>query len=278
MRSKKVVPVSVIVPCFNCEATISRAFDSILFQSALPAEVIFVDDCSTDETLSSLYFLKNNNPEVQIKVVHLSTNSGPGDARNAGWEIAKLPYLAFLDADDIWHPRKLELQYGWMEENSKVCLSGHLSCSLIKNPEKFPAIEQISSSVEIEINALLVSNRFPTRSVMLKREIKFRFKFGKRHSEDYLLWLRIMLSGGRAAILSEVLSFSFKLDYGVSGLSAQVWKMQKGELLNYVDLYSEKFIGVAKLIELSTWSCMKFFRRLGLGLMRKKAVTRNFKN
>lgn len=122
------VPVSVVVPCYCCEGTIERAVDSVMKQTALPAEVLLVDDASPDQgrTLNKLRQLQGRfRDKTHIEVIALKNNGGPSVARNAGWEAATQPYIAFLDADDAWHPQKLEIQYEWMKEYSEVVLTGH---------------------------------------------------------------------------------------------------------------------------------------------------------
>jgi glycosyltransferase involved in cell wall biosynthesis len=96
--------VSVIIPAWNRARELRNAIDSALAQTAPPAEIVVVDDGSTDNT-----------PEVlasygdAIRVVR-QDNLGVAAARNAGIAIARGELLAFLDSDDVWLPRKLELQ------------------------------------------------------------------------------------------------------------------------------------------------------------------------
>src|SRR5574340_1082572 len=113
-------PVSVVIPCYCCSETIGRALVSIASQTMLPQEVILVEDASPDggETLGKLRHLAGEYGETFIvKVIALKENCGAGSARNRGWEAAGQPYIAFLDADDAWHPKKIELQYSWMCEH-----------------------------------------------------------------------------------------------------------------------------------------------------------------
>jgi glycosyltransferase involved in cell wall biosynthesis len=96
--------LSCIVPVYNSEAYLGQALDSILAQTLLPAEIIIIDDGSTDAT-----------PMIAAKYArHVSyirqENQGPAGARNAGLRVAGGEFLAFLDADDTWHPEKLERQ------------------------------------------------------------------------------------------------------------------------------------------------------------------------
>src|SRR5699024_8519197 len=99
-------PVSVIIPCYRCADVISRAIESLSGQSWLPKEVILIDDASDDNTLEALHKLQTEHKAGWIRVHSMSKNGGPGVARNMGWDLAAENYIAFLDSDDIWHPRK----------------------------------------------------------------------------------------------------------------------------------------------------------------------------
>lgn len=103
-RGKQSSAVSVLVPTYNRANFLPATLDSILFQTYTPAEVIVVDDGSTDETpniLAQLY------PKVKY---HRIDNSGVCRARNIAASLATSPYIAFCDSDDLWRPDKLEKQ------------------------------------------------------------------------------------------------------------------------------------------------------------------------
>ena len=258
--------VSVIIPCYRCAATIRRAVASVADQTLLPEEILLIDDFSDDggATLAALEGLQREFGEtVRILILRLQENGGPGTARNAGWEKANQPYLAFLDADDAWHPKKIEIQYGWMKAHPEVALSGHRSLGL-DSGSAMPDVCEAPDSCSIGPKDMLVSNRFPARSVMLKRDLPFRFEPGKRYAEDYLLWLSIVLSGARTAFLSAPLAFAYKSDFGEGGLSGAMWKMEKGELDTYRRLRRRGFISFATWMGLAALSLVKFARRLAL--------------
>lgn len=261
--SSGLVPVSVVIPCFRCTNTIGRAVASIAKQTSQPAEIILVDDASGDGTLQILQQLVQSYPDW-VKVLSLDENQGAASARNAGWALASQPYIAFLDADDIWHPRKLEIQYAYMAAHTDVALSGHAHRKL--NSDGIEPNWNIGefSVKDISRNALLLSNRFVTPSVMLKREIPFRFAEGKRHMEDHLLWLEIVCAPMVVTRLSAELAGIYKAPYGATGLSAQMWSMELGELKNYRHLYANNCINIFQLLGLGVYSTIKFARRLVL--------------
>lgn len=261
-------PVSVVIPCYRCAATIARAVDSIAMQTMRPAEIVLVEDGSGDDTLATLYRLQEKYGNW-LRIVELPKNSGVASARNAGWEAARQPYLAFLDADDAWHPKKIEIQYQFMAANPEIALSGHAHrrLSLPDQQPSWPVGSWMTKS--ISKTGILLSNRFVTPSVMLKREIPFRFSKGKRHMEDHLLWAQIICAGLPVVRLSAELAAIYKFAYGVAGLSGQSRQMHRGEIDNYRQLRNEGVINSFTMMTLIGFAMMKAMKRLAVvGLLK----------
>ena len=269
MQSRQRVPVSVIIPSFNCEGTIGRALNSVSQQTWLPREVIVVDDGSTDQTLSRLQKIRESLGLSWIKVLELGENRGPGAARNIGWDAAKEPYVTFLDSDDSWHPSKIEIQLKYMQDNLDVAITGHGSSWLRggDTPSPLPshyAIKPITKRI------MLVSNRWSTPAVMLKSDLDFRFEPTKRHSEDYLLWLQIICGGYKAMHIELDMAYLHKASYGSRGLSSQLWPMEKGELDTYKRLSKDKLISWPTVVTLDAFSMAKYVRRIIISKLRKR--------
>ena len=106
--------ISVIIPCFNCEKTLRRAVDSVLSQTLLPDELILVDDCSADGTAKIIAEYAQSTRVRVVAIAH-QINQGAAVARNTGMDAATGDYVAFLDSDDTWDPRKLRIQYDFMQ-------------------------------------------------------------------------------------------------------------------------------------------------------------------
>ena len=109
--------VSVIIPAYCSEKFIFRAIESVLSQTVLPNEIIIIDDGSTDNTISVLngYIKKSTN----VKIVVLSqSHKGPGAARNLGLRHSHSKYIAFLDSDDEWLPKKLQISVQFLEQEN----------------------------------------------------------------------------------------------------------------------------------------------------------------
>ncbi len=104
---------AIIIPLFNKAAYVSQTLNSLIRQSKLPDELIIVDDLSTDNSLSSVHdFLRDNISafgNCRIQVIELTENKGPGNARNIGFAATNCELVSFLDADDEYHPKLLEI-------------------------------------------------------------------------------------------------------------------------------------------------------------------------
>jgi glycosyltransferase involved in cell wall biosynthesis len=98
---------SVVIPAFNAERFIERTLRSALRQTSNDLEIIVVDDGSTDRTKSIVQSLALSDERIRLVSV---PNGGVALARNIGLEHARGEFVAFLDADDLWHPSKLEMQ------------------------------------------------------------------------------------------------------------------------------------------------------------------------
>jgi len=257
------VPVSVVIPCFCCSKTIVRAVTSITKQTQKPAEVILVDDASCDGTGETLQQLAQAYPGW-VKVLTLDQNQGAANARNAGWEIVSQPYIAFLDSDDAWHPEKIEIQYAYMAAHPEIVLCGH-GHRLLENESELPSWEVSQGDAQsIHKWALLLSNRFVTPSVMIRSDIGQRFSEKQRYMEDHMLWMKIICSGAAVVRLPGELAAIYKRPYGIMGLSAQTWSMERGDLGNYRRLYHANCINGYQLGVMGIYSLLKYVRRLAI--------------
>ncbi|WP_027966958.1 glycosyltransferase family 2 protein [Halomonas halocynthiae] len=254
--------VSVIIPCYKSSGTIKRAVESVYQQTLRPKEVILVDDCSCDDTPSTLHKIKDIYPNGWVVIVFLNVNVGAGSARNRGWEKATGKYIAFLDSDDSWHAQKIELQYNWMKDNSHVGLTGH-TCAQVGMEFESESIVNVSkvSFKKIKKAELLISNSFSTPSIMLRSDLPFRYVEGKRYSEDYQLWLEIALSDYPCYKACTPLAYIHKAAYGEGGLSAHLWKMEKGELSTLKSVKDKKLITKITYVFLCCFSMIKFIKR-----------------
>ena len=107
--------VSIITPSWNSEKYIKKTIESVQNQTYLNWEMIIVDDCSSDNTVKIVQEISKKDPRVRI--LKQNTNGGAAKARNRSLNEATGRYIAYLDADDIWKPSKLEKQIQFMKEH-----------------------------------------------------------------------------------------------------------------------------------------------------------------
>jgi hypothetical protein len=111
------------MPAFNAASLLPQAIASVAAQTLREVELILVDDCSTDDTAMVARGLLERGG-LRGEVIRLPANGGPAVARNAGVARARGTYVAFLDADDVWLPEKLELQAALLDAHPSVTLCG----------------------------------------------------------------------------------------------------------------------------------------------------------
>ncbi len=112
--------VSIVMPNYNGAPYIQETVESVLAQSYENWELLFVDDCSTDNSLEVIRSFSDK----RIQVLSTGSNSGAARARNVAIEAARGKYIAFLDSDDLWFPEKLSKQLAFMEQNEYVFTFG----------------------------------------------------------------------------------------------------------------------------------------------------------
>jgi len=182
--------ISVVIPAYNYAKFLPQAVDSVLAQNWPAAEIIVVDDGSTDET-----------PEVarrygqRIRYIR-QENAGLSAARNTGIQAATQTFVAFLDADDIWRPNLLEQAMRAFKSLPESF--GIVACQSERIDEAgrpLPAVRGVAD-IDGEVTAadILLKSRFSPSSVVARRvcfETAGLFDTSLRSSEDRDMWIRI---------------------------------------------------------------------------------------
>lgn len=107
--------VSIIMPSYNCGKYVEETILSVQAQTFKNWEIVFVDDCSNDETIRIVNALREQ--DTRIRLYQNKGNLGAAVSRNYALQEARGRWIAFLDSDDLWEPTKLEKQVRFMEEN-----------------------------------------------------------------------------------------------------------------------------------------------------------------
>lgn len=271
MHSKieKIADVSVVIPCYNSRKNIIKSIRSVFLQEMQVKEIIIVDDKSVDNSKRLLKLLTNMvvNTDVCIHIIYNEINVGPASSRNLGIKYSNCTYVAFLDSDDYWHPKKIITQYSFMLENSDVFISGHKY--LEENLENELILNNKLNTREYTFSSFLIKNRCSTPTIMMKNTKEFLFSDGMRYSEDFRLWAEITYITPPFLFIDLPLAWGFKKSYGESGLSKNLLKMEVGKLKNYIHFYKVGYIKIYYIPFLIFFSIIKFLKRLLVVLGRR---------
>ncbi len=189
--------ISVIIPVYNGEKFIARAIDSVLKQTLPADEIIVINDGSKDGTEKVLEQFKD-------KIIYKTIpNGGVSNARNVGIELSRGDWIAFLDADDVWYPHKLERQLACLQQHPSVgfsCCNYTVYNSAFEKVVNHFLVLKDNSYVKFDcpvINPLplLIQENFvgTCSNVIVQRDVlqkAGRFNTTYHQAEDYDLWLR----------------------------------------------------------------------------------------
>lgn len=230
--------VSVIMPAYNAQTYIGEAILSVQRQSFTNWELILIEDCSSDKTLSII--CEAMTEDSRIHLIQNKKNIGVAESRNIGIAHARGEWIAFLDSDDCWHPEKLSRQLefavnqnypftftgsGFMDENSEL-LSYYL-----------PVPKQIT------FRQLLKQNLISCSSVLVRKNILPYFPtVSERMHEDFALWLIILRNSVRVAFgLNEPLLF-YRLRAGSKSGNKLNAAAMTFQVYRYIGLSIPKFL------------------------------------
>ncbi len=184
--------VSVIISVFNGERFLSQAVESVLNQTHDNLEVVIIDDGSTDHSEEIALGLAVDRRVKNFK----QNNGGVATARNLGIAHATGDYVAFLDQDDLWAPRKLEYQLALFQSNDDIALV-HGNIEFIDTVGKFMVLPKwawVKPIASYCIKELFIGNNIATLTTLIRKtcfdEVGiFRQKFAP--ADDWDMWLRL---------------------------------------------------------------------------------------
>ena len=213
--------ISVVIPTLNRIYTLQRALDSVINQTYKPAEIIVVDNGSSDGTLK---FLREQYPKITI----LTENKiGVSSARNKGIKKSINQWIALLDSDDAWHPRKLEIQTSMLDSALKEYNLIHTDEVWFRNNKHINQMKKHKKQGGYIFERCLSLCCISPSSVLFKKNILDKvglFDESLPVCEDYDMWLKICSS-------EEVLFAQDKLTYKYGGhkdqLSKSYWGMDR---------------------------------------------------
>lgn len=190
--------VSIITPAYKAAGYVGETIKSVLNQDYMAWEMIIVDDCSSDNTLEVLQCWEEK--DSRIKVISANENGGPAAARNIAIESAKGRWIAFLDSDDVWMAGKLSKQLVFHQEKDAVIsyTRGRRFQEDVSNSGHL-----IAAPEEIRYAELLGNTAIITSTVLVDRNKSGDFKMKNAYYDDFVCWLDLLRSGGRAVGLQD---------------------------------------------------------------------------
>lgn len=222
---------AIIIPVYNGEVFIAKALESCLRQTVLPCEIIVVDDASTDETAA---IVKSFNSPL-IKYVQNEKNSGPSLSRNRGMRMASADWFLFLDADDVFHPKKIEIIGHCINKNESICAIGHSFAVMGPGNEVADlSIDALPEITRFSPGEVLRRNPVVTPALAVKAANHIFFNEEMSYAEDHDFILRTAEQFGLSYLDLPLCSLR-RMPLTAGGLSSNKWKMRKGEMRMYID-------------------------------------------
>ncbi len=254
---------SVIVPMYNNEKTIVDALDSVRRQTKpeLIREIIVVDDGSNDRSAELVRDFQTRCPQIPIRLV-IQENRGPSAARNAGMQLAGADWIAFLDADDEWLPRKLARQAEVLAENPQIDLLG---AGADERPLRL-LFKKVDKLYKASLRDLTVKSFPVTPSIVMRRRIFEEiggFDESRRYMEDAQYLLKISKSYGFYYLPEHLVEIGLKKRAcGNSGLSGNLKAMQEGYVENLRELRRDGVVSLSYYLILRVFYALKYLRRI----------------
>ncbi len=213
--------VSIVMPVYNASRWLARPVESVLAQTHATLELIAVDDGSSDESVAMIE--RYAEADSRVRLLRQPRNAGVAAARNAGLDAACGDFIAFLDADDWWHPRKLELQLAAMQASgARISYAGYQRVA-----EDGRLLSRVTPPARVTWRDMLASNFIGHLTGMYARELDGP-RFQRIGHEDYVFWLAQVKRAGFAVRVDhdEPLAFYLVRDGSVSSnkLRAARWQ------------------------------------------------------
>lgn len=212
------------MPAYNAEKYLDESIQSILNQTFNDFEFIIINDASTDNSLKLIndYHKKDK----RIILINNKKNMGVAKSRNNGMMIAKGKYIATFDADDVSFPKRLEIQFNYLEKNPQIFLVGGSAVIIDENGKKIGVFKKFNNLKRLK-KKLLKSNPIINSSVMMRNteNLYYRDKFDG--ADEYDLFLRILSDGKNITNLED-----FLVKYRINPGSISFTKRAKQEFFN----------------------------------------------
>lgn len=196
--------VSVIIPTYNHADYLAETIQSVLCQTYQNYELVVVDDASRDQTVQII----NQFDDPRIKYIAHTKNRGPAATRNTGIQAASGEFIAFLDADDLFHPEKLEAHVAFRNKHPEVDVTYNSRFELNYSSKSIRGI--VRPPLAVTLSDLVVGFPFTTSDMVLRREKLFQaglFEESFVWSEELELNCKLAFIGCQFASVDRALNY-----------------------------------------------------------------------
>lgn len=197
--------ISIIVPVYRAEKVIEETMDSVMAQTCPDWELLLVEDAGGDGTAEKIEKYIREHGENRIRLIRQPENGGAARARNRGLQEAEGRYIAYLDADDLWEPEKLERELRFMRDKDAAFVfsgyefadeNGRGTGKVVHVPETLNYRQALSNTTIFTTTVLFDTKKIP-KELLEMPDVK---------SEDTALWWKILRNGYTAWGLDENLA------------------------------------------------------------------------
>ena len=221
--------VSIITPAFNSQKFISETIQSVIDQTYQNWEMIIVDDGSTDDTVAIARSFAENDQRIQLYTS--DKNKGTGIARSRALERCNGTFISFLDADDLWQPKKLQKQIDFLLEKQLPFTFSFYDCI---NERGDLLHRRVEAPKTLTYSQLFLCNYVGNLTGIYSVSYFGKIAINKsRKRQDWILWLTILKQIKKAEPVTESLAFYRVRDNSISASKVKLLKYNFGVYRNF---------------------------------------------
>jgi glycosyltransferase involved in cell wall biosynthesis len=221
-KPSKILPVSIVMPVYNSEDVLEETMDSILNQTFKDFEFIIINDGSTDSSLNILK--KYVKSDKRIRLINNKKNMGFANSLNVGLKAAKGKYIAISNSDDVSHPRRIGIQFDYLEKHPDIFLIGTSAVYIDKNGKEIRRFRKYDDYKILEWRLRKSCGIMHSSTMFRNQEIFFDENFGG--ATDYHFFYQVLKKGKKLTNIPQ-----FLLRYRVHEGSMSVYNRKQQEYL-----------------------------------------------
>ena len=237
--------ISVIIPMYNVEKVMSRCVQSLFEQTLRDFEVIFVNDCSKDNTLDELgsQLKKHKREDIEVKIISHGQNGGVAVARNTGLDNATGEYIYYVDADDYCDKDTLEVMYSKAKSEDLDVVGCEWMLTFASNARHMVQPD-VSTGREAFEKMCYGVMRWNLWLFMVKRSLyesgKFRFIPGANMGEDLMVMMKLLLNAGKVSVIHCPLYHYIQTNSNAMTKNFSAYRHQVTENVEEIERYLEQ--------------------------------------